>query len=176
MKRYFIIFAVIIIVILLGAWSYSYYKQISDPGLFSKWGHLNLRPEVKESGKSIYAGYPFRWEGHNQAALEKVEFLKQDGTILSIDDEQIYIKVFATRMPWGAFPEKHAIKEGRLDDLEPVKGFKVFDQEIFTLVLKVNVIDPNYKDEIHALKMTFEKMGRIHTQDISFEKGIFINE
>jgi hypothetical protein len=39
-------------------------------------------------GKKYYLGYDFSWEGIGKPTLEKVEFIKKDGSIVGKDDDE----------------------------------------------------------------------------------------
>jgi hypothetical protein len=84
MRKTIIIMLVIIIIAVGTIWTFDY---VSSNGDFTKWSHTTMGAEHYEGEKKFYLGYDFSWEGTGKPTLEKVEFIKKDGTIIAKDDD-----------------------------------------------------------------------------------------
>ncbi|WP_078427376.1 hypothetical protein [Alkalihalobacterium alkalinitrilicum] len=169
-KNIFILFIVVILAISF-VWIFEY---VSHEGEFTKWSHTTLGKNHFIEGKTFYLDYLIRWEGIGNPTLEKIEFIKEDGTIVAKEDDQLRIEPFINLGGYGQVDEEFAIKEGIIEELIPVKGFKVIDD--FYLVLRVELTDSNFDKDISEVRMTYKKFGRTQFQYISFEDGLITEE
>ncbi|MBM4763592.1 hypothetical protein [Bacillus sp. B15-48] len=168
MKKIIVIMFVAIVLV-IGFWGL--FNYISHEGEFTKQSHTTLGIEHFEDGNAYYFGYNFRWEGIGNPTIEKVEFIKTDGTIVAKDDDEFRIQPFiASSERIGVLDEETVIKEGLLSDLVDVKGFRV--DEDFSLVLRVELDVTNSYNDISSLRITYKKYGVTQFQYVSFEDGV----
>lgn len=171
MKKNLLVFAFLIVLVISIGWVFDY---LSHNGGFTKWSHSTLEIELFEDGKAFYLDYHFRWEGIGNPTIEKVEFIKKDGTIVAKDDDQFRIQPFVSKVRHGMFDEESANKEGIIDALIPVKGFKVNDD--FYLVLRAELTDNDIDNDIRTVRITYKKFGITQFQNIPFDNGIISEE
>jgi hypothetical protein len=103
-----------------------------------------------------------------------VEFIKNDGTITAKVEDQILIKPYISKVNFGSYYEEEAIKEGIVNTLLPVRGYKPDDD--FSLVLRVEFNDPNWNDDIETIRITYKKFGQTQLQNIPFADGLITEE
>ena len=171
-KKIIVIMFVSMVVVIgfLGLFNY-----ISLEGKFTKRSHTTLGIEHFEGGNAYYFGYYFRWEGIGSPTIEKVEFIKRDGTIVTKDDDEFRIQPFiASSNRIGVLDEETVIKEGILNDLVEVKGFQV--DEDFHLVLRVELDVTNPSKDISSLRVTYKKYGLTQIQSVSFDNGVVTDQ
>jgi hypothetical protein len=159
-----------IIVCVLVISALSAFRYLSHEGQFEKYSHVTIGKETLKEGKAVYLGYQFQWEGMGSPTLQKVEFIKSDGTIVAKDDDQMRIKPYITKVDFGSYYEEDAIKEGIINKLLPVKGFKTDD--FFSLVLRVEPYEYEWDSDIKTVRITYKKFGQTQFQNISFDDGI----
>lgn len=147
------------------------YNYISRDGEFTKLSHVTLALENFQNSVPYYLGYRFKWEGIGNPSIDKIEFLKKDGTIVTKNDVDLSIQPFiATSTSIGGLTEELVIKDGLLDELIEVNGFQVDDN--FTLVVRVELVDvSNFNNDISSLRITYKKYGMTQTQSIPFDGG-----
>ncbi|MFG6494786.1 hypothetical protein P8610_05470 [Fictibacillus sp. UD] len=159
--------------LLLGLWWT--FNFISEDGEFTKWGHASVGIENLEDRKPYYIGYPFKWDGIGKPRLEKMEFIKRDGTIVGKDDIEFSIQPFiASTERIGALDEDSVREDGLDDDFVRLKGYKVNDG--FYLVLRVEFNGTNPINDINTLRITYKKFGTTQFQNIHFDDGIITDE
>ncbi|WNF38878.1 hypothetical protein RJD24_10840 [Bacillaceae bacterium IKA-2] len=164
-----IIIMLVSIVLVISFWGL--FNYISHEGEFTKLGHASLAIEGFEDGHAYYFGYPFRWEGIGNPTIEKVEFIKIDGTDVAKDDDEIRIEPFiSSSKRIGILDEVYVIEEGLVNDLVEVKGFQV-DRD-FNLVLRVELDVINSNNDINSLKITYKKYGVTQYQYVPFDDGV----
>jgi hypothetical protein len=164
---------IVILFVFISFWWSFYY--ISRDGEFTKWSHTTLALEHFEDGKPVYFGYNFSWKGIGKPTLEKIEFIKKDGTIATQDDVDFRIQPFITQSARvGALDEETILKEGIKDDLHGVKGFQVNGD--FYLVLAVLLNGTNPDNDISTLRITYTKYGVTQFQNIPFDDGFIMDE
>lgn len=172
MKRSIVI---IIIVIVLIACIWLTFRHISHDGEFTKRSHTTAGIEHFENGKAFYLGYYFRWEGIGSPTLEKIEFIKDDGEIVTKEDDEFQIDSYIKTEGFGAVDEEYVITEGISDELLTVKGFYV--NKDFYLVLRVKLIDDiDVSNDIKMIRITYKKFGVTQFQNISFDDGIIMDK
>jgi hypothetical protein len=160
-------------VFVIGFWGL--FNYISNEGEFTKWSYSTLEIESVEDGNAYYFGYKFRWEGIGNPTIEKIEFIKSDGTIVAKDDEQIRIQPFITSSESiGVLEEGTVIKEGLVNELVEVKDFKVDEDFYLVLRVELNVINPN--NDISSLRITYNKYGVTQYQYIPFDEGFVTDQ
>lgn len=160
----------VVVVVFRGLFNY-----ISLEGEFTKFSHTTLGIEHFEDGNAYYFGYQFRWEGIGNPAIEKVEFIKSDGTIVTKDDDEFRIQPFiASSESIGVLDEKTVIKEGLLNDFVDVKGYQI--DEDFHLVLRVELEVTNPYKDIGSIRVTYKKYGITQFQYISFDDGVVTDQ
>lgn len=150
------------------------FRYLSHEGKFEKYSHVTIGKETLKEGKAVYLGYHLRWEGMGNPTLQKVEFIKSDGTIVAKDDDQMRIIPYITKMDFGSYYEEDAIQEGIIDKLLPVKGFEANDD--FSLVLRVEPNDFEWDSDIETIRVMYKKFGQTQFQNISFDDGVISNE
>lgn len=150
------------------------FRYLSHEGEFEKYSHVTIGKDTLKEGNAVYLGYQFQWKGIGNPTLQKVEFIKSDGTIVSKDDGQIRIKPYITKQDFGAYYEEEVIKERIIDTLLPVKGFK--PDNSFSLVLRVEPYEYEWDSDINTVRITYEKFGQTQYQNISFDDGIISDE
>jgi hypothetical protein len=169
MKKSLIKWIILIIFFISILWIFNY---LSNEGKFDKISHITVGHELLKERKAVYLSYLFSWNGISNPSLEKVEFIKNDGTIATKFDEQVLIKPFISKVNFGSFYEEDATKKEIVKKLLPVNGFKPDDE--FSLVLRVEQkdYDYNWDNDIATVRITYKKFGQSHYQNISFDKGI----
>ncbi|OOE14628.1 hypothetical protein UN64_05420 [Fictibacillus arsenicus] len=171
MKKTLIKWIVICVLVIGVLWAFRYF---SHEGEFEKYSHVTIGKETLKEGKPVYLGYHLQWEGIGTPELQKVEFIKSDGTIVAKDDDQMRIKSYITKVDFGSYYEEDVIKEGIVNKLLPVKGFKADDD--FSLVLQVEPNDFEWDSDIKTVRVMYKKFGQTQFQNISFDDGIISNE
>jgi hypothetical protein len=142
-------------------WSYSYINTDNT--------------EVLEKGKTIYLGHSIEWEGFGTPKLKKIEFMKNDGTILKPNDEQINVTPYAEDINKGQFSTGTTNEQDdAVDKFKPVDGFLVTNNN-FNLVLKVRIKDRSYENNINKMLIKYEKMGLTQEQYIDLEEFIIVD-
>ncbi|MBN3555705.1 hypothetical protein JYA63_15615 [Fictibacillus nanhaiensis] len=171
MKKNLIMWVIIFLFIISIIWTYHY---VSNNGEFEKLTHVTVGKELLNERKVVYLCYRFRWEGIGNPSLEKVEFIKKDGTMIAKVDNQILIKPYISKIDCGTYHEEDAIKEGIVKTLLPVKGFK--PDEEFSLVLRVELNDYEWNSDISSIRITYNKFGQSVFQNIPFDDGLITEE
>ncbi|MDG5471916.1 hypothetical protein P6709_09160 [Jeotgalibacillus sp. ET6] len=167
-----IVVLLVFLVLIIGFWGV--FNYISHNGEFTKLSHSTLGRERFEDGNAHYFDYHFRWEGMGNPIIEKVEFVKSDGTIVTKEDDEIRIHPFiSSSESIGVLDEETTIKERLLNELVEVKSFQV--DEDFHLVLRVELNVINLKNDISSLRITYRNFGVTHYQYIPFDDGIVTN-
>ncbi|WP_226675108.1 hypothetical protein [Mesobacillus jeotgali] len=168
MRRVAMIMSVIIIVTVGTIWTFDY---VSTDGDFTKWSHTTMGYEHYEAGKKYYLGYDITWEGIGKPTLEKVEFIKKDGTIVAKDDDEFKIEPYiAKNRNIGGLDEESVLEEGIHEDLTDIKNYQV--DEDFHLILAVQYNGTTPENDIYLLRITYKKFGVTHHRNISFDDGI----
>lgn len=140
-------------------------------GEFEKTSHTTIGINHLQKDKVFYIGYDFMWEGNGKPTLEKVEFIKKDGTIISKDDNELMLQPFISKTDLiGALEEDDIISRGLNKDLLPVKGTQI--ENDFQLVLRVELGEIKADDDIEILRITYKKYGITQFQNIPFDDGI----
>jgi hypothetical protein len=171
MKRNLIMWIIIFLFVISILWTYNY---VSKNGEFEKLSHITVGKELLKKRKAVYLSYRFRWEGIGNPRLEKVEFIKKDGTITAKVDDQILINPFISKVDFGSYYEEDAIKEGIVKTLLPVKGFKPDDE--FSLALRAELNDYEWNSDIGTIRITYYKFGQSVFQNIPFDDGLITEE
>ncbi|WP_216831523.1 aldo-keto reductase family protein [Alkalihalobacterium elongatum] len=172
MKKTIVIMLVSMLLV-LGCWGL--FNYISHEGKFTKLSHSTLGIDHFEDDHAYYFGYNFRWEGIGNPTIEKIEFIKSDGSIVAKDDDEIRIQPFiASSERIGILDEEYVIKEGLHNDLVEVKDFHV--DEDFYLVLRVELDVTNFNNDISSLRIMYKKYGVTQFQDIPFDDGVVTDQ
>jgi hypothetical protein len=171
MKRTLMKWIVVSVLVISAIFAFRY---LSHEGKFEKYSHVTIGKETLKERKAVYLGYQLKWEGIGNPTLQKVEFIKNDGTIVAKDDDQMLIKPFISKMDFGGYYEEDAIKEGIIDTLLPVKEFKADDD--FSLVIRVEPNDFEWDRDIKTVRIMYKKFGQTQFQNISFDDGIISDE
>ncbi|WP_102262496.1 hypothetical protein [Mesobacillus jeotgali] len=168
MKRLIVIMLVVMIVIIAPFWTFDY---VSSHGDFTKWSHTTIGYEHYEDRKKYYLGYDFTWKGIGKPTLEKVEFIKKDGTIVAKDDDEFKIEPYVSKnRSIGGLDEESVLKEGLHEDFIDIKNYQV-DKD-FYLILAVQYNGTTPENDINLLRITYKKFGVTHHRNISFDDGI----
>ncbi|MFI8684515.1 hypothetical protein [Rossellomorea sp. NPDC077527] len=159
LKRWGILF--LLIICSLGA-----FNLLSHKGKFEKVSHVSVDKEIFNENQVVYLGYLIKWEGIGTPILEGVELILSDGT----EDDPDFVQSFISKMDFGSMEENEAIKEGLVQSLLPVKGYKPDND--FSLVLRVKPkhIEPDH--DISSVRIFYKKFGQSQTQTILFGEGI----
>ncbi|WP_226671930.1 hypothetical protein [Rossellomorea aquimaris] len=159
-----------VILFLLVMGSLGVFNLVSHKGKFEKVSHVSVNTEMFNENQVVYLSYLFKWEGIGTPTLEKVELMKSDGTTIGLEDEPHFVKSFISKVDFGSMEEKEAIKEGLVQSLLPVKGYKADND--YSLALRVQ---PKYFESDHdisSIRISYKKFGQSHVQNISFDEGI----
>ncbi|MCA1322487.1 hypothetical protein LC085_21665 [Bacillus tianshenii] len=167
-----IVMILVSVVLVIGFWGL--FNYISNEGEFTKWSNSTLGIESLEDGNAYYFGYTFRWEGIGNPTIEKIEFIKSDGTIVAKDDEIRIQPFIASSESIGVLDEVTVIKEGLVNELVEVKDFKVDGDFHLVLRVELNVINPN--NDISSLRITYNKYGVTQYQYIPFDEGFVTDQ
>ncbi|GAM12426.1 hypothetical protein [Mesobacillus selenatarsenatis] len=136
MKRLIVTMLVFIIVGIGSFWTFDY---VSRDGDFTKWSHTTMGYEHYKEGKKYYLGYDINWEGIGKPTLEKVEFIKKDGTIVAKDDDEFKNEPYiAKNRNISGLDEESVLEEGKHEDLTDIKNYQV--DEDFHLILAAQYI------------------------------------
>jgi hypothetical protein len=171
MKKSLLLWIMLIVFVLSIMWVLIYLRS---EGEFKKISHITVGDEVLKERKAVYLSYHFRWEGISNPTLKKVEFIKNDGTITAKVEDQILIKPYISKVDFGSYYEEEVIKEGIVNTLLPVLGYKPDDD--FSLVFRVEINDPNWNDDIGTIRITYKKWGQTQFQNIPFADGLITEE
>ncbi|RSD28697.1 hypothetical protein [Mesobacillus subterraneus] len=118
------------------------FQYIILHGEFKKWSHATMDEDYFK-GKTMYLGYDFTWKGIGSPMIEKVEFIKKDGTILAKDEDGFRNHpYFMKSNSIGILDEESVLKDGLMEELFEIKGQKV-DKD-FRLVLAVEYNRTNH--------------------------------
>lgn len=168
MKRVIMIMLGIIIVSvgLIGTFDY-----ISSDSDFTKWSHTTMGAEHFKNEKKFYLGYDFTWEGIGKPTLDKVEFIKKDGSIVAKDDDDFKIESFIAKSRYiGGFDEEQVLEEGIHEDFVDIKNYRV-DKD-FYLILAVQYNGKTPENDLNLLRITYKKFGVTHHRNIPFDDGV----
>jgi hypothetical protein len=171
MKKNLIKWIILFILVICILWIFNY---VRNEGEFEKLSHITVGNELLKERKVVYLSYQFCWKGLGNPTLEKVEFIKNDGTIVAKVDDRVVIKPFISKVDFGSFYEEDAIKEGIVKTLLPVKGFQPENE--FSLALRVNLIDYELNSDIGTIRITYNKFGQSEFQNIPFDDGLITEE
>jgi hypothetical protein len=171
MKKNLIKWIILFILIICILWIFNY---VRNEGKFEKLSHITVGNELLKERKVVYLSYQFSWKGLGNPTLEKVEFIKNDGTIVAKVGDRVVIKPFISKVDFGSFYEEDAIKEGIVRTLLPVKGFQPENE--FSLALRVNLIDYELNNDIGTIRITYNKFGQSKFQNIPFDDGLITEE
>ena len=146
------------------------FNLLSHKGKFEKVSHVSVDKGIFNENQAVYLGYLIKWEGIGTPILEGVEMILSDGTIFRTEDDPDFVQSFISKMDFGSMEENEAIKEGLVQSLLPVKGYKPDND--FSLVLRVKPkhIEPNH--DISSVRIFYKKFGQSQTQTILFGEGI----
>ncbi|MCR2822681.1 hypothetical protein [Lederbergia panacisoli] len=165
MKKTIVVLSILAILVISFWWTFHY---VSRDGEFTKWGHGTVPIDFFDNGKAVFFGYDFTWEGIGKPILEKVEFIKRDGTMVEKDDNGFRIEPFIGKTRTiGSLSEEYVMEEGLDKDLVPFKGFQVDNG--FYLVLRVEFHGQDADNDIEEMKITYKKYGITQLQYIPFE-------
>ncbi|WP_079508715.1 hypothetical protein [Mesobacillus jeotgali] len=166
MKR--LILLVLFIVTFATFWTIDYCLY---DGEFTKWSHTTVGLEHYKDGRIFYLAYHLKWDGFGDPALEKVEFIKRDGTIIAKDDDEFVIKPFISKAGHiTGSDEAEVLAEGLNKELFEVKGYPA-DKDLY-LVLSVGYRGNNPENDINVTRITYKKFGVTQHQDIPFDEGV----
>jgi hypothetical protein len=168
MKRVIIIMLGIIIVAVGFIRTFDY---ISSDGDFTKWSHTTMGAKHFKNEKKFYLGYDFTWEGIGKPTLEKVEFIKKDGSIVAKDDDDFKIEpVIAKSRYIGGFDEEQVLEEGIHKDFVEIKNYQV-DKDLY-LILAVQYNGTTPENDLNLLRITYKKFGITQHRNIPFDDGV----
>ncbi|UYZ23912.1 hypothetical protein [Mesobacillus jeotgali] len=168
MKKTIMIMLMIIIVAVGIIWTFDY---VSSDGDFTKWSHTTMGSEYYKDDKKFYLGYDFTWEGIGKPTLEKVEFIKKDGTIVAKDDDEFKIEPYIAKGRYiGAFDEEQVLEEGIQEDFMNIKNYQVDND--FHLILAVQYNGTTPENDINLLRITYKKFGVTQHRNIPFDDGV----
>lgn len=171
MKVIKIVFPLLVIIsFLIGGYFY-----LVKEGDFEKTSHTSMNKEALKKNSSLYIGYFINWNGIGSPTIEKIEFFKEDGSLLAKREDEIVITPFIDKKKEiGTMYEEDLIKEGYMDNLLDVKGYKVKDE--LNLVLKVEIGESIDFQDIGKIRIMYRKLGLTEYQEISFDDGIVTGE
>ncbi|MET3698845.1 hypothetical protein SAMN05877753_11080 [Bacillus oleivorans] len=171
MNKKIVILFVLIILVIMFWWIFN---LISRDGEFTKTSHVTAGIEHFEKRKAVFLGYNFSWKGIGKPIIEKIEFLKRDGTIVAKDENDFRIQPFiASTERIGVIDEEYVVNEGLDVDLIQVKGYQI--NKNFYLVLRVEFDGTNPDNDIKILRITYKKYGVTQYQNIPFDGGVIMD-
>ncbi|QPC45867.1 hypothetical protein [Mangrovibacillus cuniculi] len=167
MKMINIFFLVIVITLI----SIGGFLFLVKEGEFEKTSHSSMRKEGLVKNNSLFLGYGMKWDGIGTPTIEKIQFYKEDGSLLSKREDEIVITPYIdTSKEIGSMYEEHLLEEGYMDHLLNVRGYKVTDH--FHMVLKVEIGQNTDFQDIGKIRIMYKKFGLTKFQEISLEEGI----
>jgi hypothetical protein len=174
MKKTFLVWTIFLVVMTCIVWTFIY---LSSEGEFEKYSHTSMGIEGLKEDKPAYLSYEFKWNGIVAPTLEKIEFIKRDGTFFEKSDDNLVIEPFVGKADFGSYYEEDAEREGKLDSLHAVQGFKVEDS-LFSLALRVEFKDPNWNgdNDISTIRITYNQWGNTQIQNVPFGEGIITDK
>ncbi|MCM3600826.1 hypothetical protein M3175_08795 [Robertmurraya korlensis] len=141
-------------------------------GEFVKWSHTRVTKDNEMffvQKTPIYFGYSLDWNGIGKPVIKDIFLLKEDGTEINEDKDQIEITPFIIDEDFGSmYYEIDAIEEGVVEKLRPVQNFKVTNDKL-SLVLKVQLRDINWDKDIAKMIIEYKNFGITQKQTILFE-------
>ncbi|SHG95148.1 hypothetical protein [Ornithinibacillus halophilus] len=148
---------------------------------FSKNGDFILTSAISvdqshfENGNKMYLGYTLKWEGIGSVILEKVEFIRDDRSIVAKVDDDFQIESYiAETNTIGSMDEESVRDQGLDEELSPLKGKKVDDN--FRLVLGATFNGEDTKNDISMMRITYKKLGMTHYREVPMDSGIIMDE
>lgn len=172
MKRLIVIMLMIIIVCIAPFLTFDY---VSRDGDFTKWSHTVMGYDHYKDGSTFYLGYDLTWEGIGKPTLEKVEFIKKDGTIVAKDDDEFRIKPYIAKTKnINGLDEESVLQEGLPEDLIDVKNHQV-DKDVY-LILAVQYNGTTPENDINLLRITYKKYGVTQHREIPFDEGVIMDD
>jgi hypothetical protein len=141
---------------------------IANEGEFTKWSHTTIGKTYFETGGEYFLSYYFHWDGIANPVLQKIEFLKKDGSVFD-SSASLQITPYISSIGFGTI----SAEDFKAEELNPVKGYTVEGE--FHLALRAMARE-NEIDDIGTIRITYKNLGVMHQQDISFEEGIITDE
>lgn len=148
------------------------YFYLLNKAEFTKGSHAWASKEVIEESEVIYLGYNLTFNGYGSPTIQSIYLQQTEGEKGQQYDEQISISVFIDKNNRiGAVDEKYALDEGIIDELIPVRGYKLKESD-FNLAIRVELKDKDFKKDFDTLVIEYSHLGVTKKQVIDFE-GLF---
>jgi len=163
-KRITITLLMIALVIFI---SFSYYF-ISGDGEFSISSYSTASEKLISKKDNVYMSYRLNWRGIGHPTIDKIEFIRRDGTNTKNDGNMNAF--IANKTEIGLLDEKSVLVEELNDNFVPINGYKVKDK--FYVILRVELTETLADNDIHALRIIYSKYGRKNSQNIPLEEGV----
>ncbi|MFC0477234.1 hypothetical protein ACFFHF_18695 [Robertmurraya beringensis] len=151
---------------------FSVFTYYIKNGEFVKWSHSWVTKDNEiffEQKTPIYLGYSLDWNGIGKPVIKDILFLKEDGTDIKEEKDQIEIIPYIIDEDFGSmFYEVDATEEGVVERLRLVENYKVTNEKL-EIVLKVQLKDNNWDEDIAKMVIEYKNLGIPRKQTIHFD-------
>ncbi|GAA0466933.1 hypothetical protein [Alkalibacillus silvisoli] len=156
-----------------GTMGYLAVEANSSSGEFLHISHTGAHASLFEDYHDIYIGKQLKWTGDEMPTVQDIEIIKDDGTVLSENDESIHIELFIdpnneTDLYYGFSPEMREV----VGEYERINSFDM-SEHTTTLVFKVTLRESNYQFDLDYLEINYEVKGSEEMQELPLRNFVF---
>ncbi|WP_027965146.1 hypothetical protein [Halalkalibacillus halophilus] len=171
--RKYIWLIIIGVIVAVGLTGYFVVEAKDQPGSFERVSHTNAKAALFDKYNDVYIGSKIVWDGDSKPLIRHIEIIKDDGTPLSQENEAIHVELYIdesneTNVLYGYNPQMRQI----VGDYHRVNNYEL-KQPIFTLVLKVSLLQSNYQFDLKELHITYEENGMEKEQTLPLRNFVF---
>lgn len=167
-----IVAIVILFFVILVGWLY--YINLTNVHEFRLNGYTKINKDNVLINKAMYVSLDLKFHGNAKPIIKEIRFIKSDGSFLSKEDPDLSITPFIDKTgatlanASGVITEEEAKSLKLLDNYVPVENYQV-DKQDLNVVLEVIIKNSNYTNNLTALEIDYELLGKEETKQILFE-------
>lgn len=167
-----IVAIVILLFLILVGWLY--YVNLTNVHEFRLNGYTKINKENVIVNKPMYVSLDIKFHGNAKPIIKDIRFIKNDGSFVSNEDTDLSITPFIDKTgatlanTSGVITEEEAENLKLLDNYVPVENYPVEKQDL-NVVLEVMIKNSNYANNLTAIEIDYEILGKEETKQILFE-------
>ncbi|MET3684207.1 hypothetical protein ABID56_002333 [Alkalibacillus flavidus] len=171
--RWLIVSPLLVVVALMG---YFAVDANSNQGEFVNISHTGAHAKLFEEYRDVYIGHTYQWTGDGLPTIEDVQIIKDDGTTLTDNDEDIQMDVYIdptneTDLYYGFSPK---MREA-VGAYEQPTNYSMTKPQV-TVVFKVTIHKPNYQFDLNNLQIQYNVNGEQERQNVPLKSFVFYHE